>query len=414
MTARRKFVESILGFVELREARALSWGFYDVSFGVNDLEELLREEASEELQAQWANLEAGGESLESLVSDLAYSRLLHDAGDGQFRTRFAESVRLLSRLRQMFRFEDWSAGPTLVSDLKIHLAPRRYPRRNVSVEDAWSRLSAFAPVTDVQRDVFLALAKDTGGGLVRFSGFQVRGFERILRAYGERSLGGTVISAGTSAGKTKAFYVPAFLGIARDLAEDASPFTKVIAIYPRNVLLADQLREALSEASKMASVCRARGLRHITFGALLGATPWEWGFRKGADGKAPVEGKTGGGWRRLKDGHVVPFLKSPADPNQDLVWRDADREAGRTCLYEVGGEKEVVPDGVIRLTREQLQRSPPDVLFLSLEMLNREMGTPDWWRCFGIDVPRQRAPRMLLLDEVHSYAGIPGVRRPGY
>jgi ATP-dependent helicase YprA (DUF1998 family) len=70
-----------------------------------------------------------------------------------------------------------------------------------------------------------------------------------LENYGGSGFSGSVVCAGTGSGKTKAFYVPAFLGIVPELGDEA--FTKVIAIYPRNVLLADQLREAIAEAEKL-------------------------------------------------------------------------------------------------------------------------------------------------------------------
>src|SRR5439155_1119350 len=92
-----------------------------------------------------------------------------------------------------------------------------------------------------------------------------------------------------------------------------------------------------------------------------------------------------------------------------LVWRDDDRARGRTALYrsEGGVAAPDVPDGTLVLTREQLRVSPPDVLFLSLEMLNQNMGNPAWTRAFGFE-PMGRKPRLLLLDEVHMYEGIPG------
>ena len=51
---------------------------------------------------------------------------------------------------------------------------------------------------------------------------------------------------------------------------------------------------------------------------------------------------------------------------------------------------------------------PPDVLFLSLDMLNRELGNPAWSRTFGIGV--DQPPHLLLLDEVHAYEGIHGAQ----
>ena len=261
------------------------------------------------------------------------------------------------------------------------------------------------------RAAFEALAIGATGKPVAFSGFQRRAFSRLFRSYGARGTSGTVISAGTGAGKTKAFYVPAFLGIVNDLKAGGEEFTKIIAIYPRNVLLADQLREALSEAAKLAPAAAQGNIRRMTFGALLGNTPWDSAFSRPGEGAGRyVETREGGNWARVGNGFVVPFLKSPVVPGADLVWKDDDRKSGRTCLYRSGSDSPDVPDGVLRLTRNQIQQHPPDVLFLSLEMLNRELGTAEWWKCFGIGVAASKAPRMLLLDEVHSYEGLAGAQ----
>ena len=188
-----------------------------------------------------------------------------------YRTRFAEGVRLLASLRQMFKEADWAAGPRLVSDIKLHLAPRQYPRRDQTPASVWDRLRQLCPphhATLMER-CFCALAS-TAGGSLSFAGFQVRAFERIIQQYGSTGFTGSVICAGTGSGKTKAFYVPAFLRMAPEM--DQPPFTKVIAIYPRNVLLADQLREAIAEAEKLRPILSEADLRPIRFGALLGYT----------------------------------------------------------------------------------------------------------------------------------------------
>ena len=263
----------------------------------------------------------------------------------------------------------------------------------------------------LQQALFAALAADPAGRPYQFAGFQRRVFGHILRHYGNPGVSGTIVCAGTGSGKTKAFYVPALLAAATELKERSFP--KVIAIYPRNVLLADQLREALSEAEKLRPVLARFGLRPLRFGALLGNTPWKNAFeRQQGDRSAAEEWHD---WRPVGAvGFRIPFLKSPRRPGEDLVWRNSDRKAGRNCLYRAGGETSDpdVPDGVLALTREDLMADPPDVLFLSAEMLNREMGNPAWARAFGIG-QGSRAPRLLLLDEVHSYEGIQGARSPG-
>jgi hypothetical protein len=401
-----------LSLIEKKEARLLSWGFFEVGLGPDDLEELLTElpgdGAAEKPRAAWQRLVSQGWEAEDLIDEMERSGLLFRVGlrADTYRSRFAEGIRLLVRLRQMFRAEDWAGGPRLVSDLKLHLTPRRYPRRDQPATDCWEDLIPLCWDLPLQRDAFLALTRRPDGKSMEFSGFQRRAFQRILGAYRAEGRSGSVVSAGTGSGKTKAFYIPAFLGLVTELGESRPSSPRIVATYPRNVLLADQLREALSEAAKLQPVLGRAGLRPIRFGALLGQTPQENWFQKGNEERARWSN-----WKRTDAGWVVPFLKSPLNPDHDLVWRDEDRRHGRTCLYRTGAPTATpdVPDGVLSLTREQLQQDPPDVLFVSLEMLNREMGSPDWARLFGIG-PTGHPPRLLLLDEVHAYEGVGGAQ----
>jgi hypothetical protein len=299
-----------------------------------------------------------------------------------------------------------------VSDLKVHLTERTYPVRSESATDCFSELRRFCRYPKLQEAVFEALARTADGQPLRFAGFQRRAFADILARFGGTGLSGSVISAGTGSGKTKAFYIPAFLGAVGNIQDDSRPHTKIIAIYPRNVLLADQLREALAEAAKIQSVLQAAGLRPLTFGALLGDTPQSLSsFDPARPGQKSYVEQYSKGWKRHGPGWTVPFVRSPEDATAVLVWRDSDRQAGRTCLYRANGSVTAadIPDGVLRLTREQIQQAPPDILFLSLEMLNQQMGSPGWARAFGLaeDAP---SPRLLLLDEVHTYEGISGAQ----
>jgi hypothetical protein len=405
----QNLAREFLSVIEQEETRLLSWGCYDVALGVDDFRRLLAEVAPAPLRAAWLALSSGGwGNLDDLVDEMERAGLLFRTGnDGNlYRSRFAEGVRLTVHLRQLFRAEDWNSGPRLVSDLKLHLTPRRYPKRDQDADQCWADLKPLCWEEDLQREAFQALTRRTDGKAYDFAGFQRRAFQRVLSAYRSKSRSGTVISAGTGTGKTLSFYLPALLGLITELSGGEPPSPRVVSTYPRNVLLADQLREAVSEAMKLAPVLTARGLRLIRFGALLGQTPWDSWFEDAQGYRARR-----GNWKRVDKGWIVPFLKSPVQPDQDLVWRDEDRRGGRTCLYRAGavGGPPDVPDGVLALTREQIQRRPPDVLFVSLEMLNREMGSPDWARAFGIGegVP---APRLLLLDEVHAYEGVGGAQ----
>src|SRR5207253_3607919 len=101
--------------------------------------------------------------------------------------------------------------------------------------------------------------------------FQVRTTERILRLRGHDRPVGTVISAGTGSGKTLAFYLPAYVTIASRLSGEY--WTKCLALYPRNELLKDQLREALANARRLAPTLVATGRRKLVLGALYGDVP---------------------------------------------------------------------------------------------------------------------------------------------
>ena len=409
----KKFVSEVLGLLERQESKLLSWGFYNVSFDADQVGEWLTQ-GPENLREAWTQLENDGASIASLLEQLSEERQLHElmGAPGRFRTRFAEGVRLLAGLRQLFPNRAWTVAPRLISDIRIDLAPRCYPKRDASAGECWSDLEPLcAPARqELLRESFFALAANTENQLFSFSGFQRRAFTHMLGVYGRQVPSGSVVSAGTGSGKTKAVYVPAFLRIVDEIAQGQPAFTKLIAIYPRNVLLADQLREALSEAAKLRPVLEKAGLRPITFGALLGDTPYKEDFEKRTPDGARLRAETRH-WKPGGGGFSVPFLKSPIDAKRELIWRDSDRMSGRTCLYETNtsSSQPVIPSDVIRLTRQQLQKDPPDVLFLSAEMLNREMGNSDWSRTFGIG-RGPLTPRLLLLDEVHTYQGIQGAQ----
>lgn len=398
------FVSEFLTFIERREERLLSWGFYGVRQSARELEDAFLQEGPEDLRHGWEEFASQGDTIRGLLQRMQRAGLLYLVPGtlDVYRTRFAEGVRLISNLRQMFSERDWAIGPRLVSDIKINLAPRTYPRRDQPAALVWEHLRPLCPTRSLAllERCFLALAQGKDGRSLAFAGFQDRAFRHIFQKYGQPGVSGSVVCAGTGSGKTKAFYIPAFLRATSELS--GQPFTKVIAVYPRNVLLADQLREAIAEAEKVRPILEAHGLRPLRFGALLGSTPWSASFNADRRGRQ-------GQWEQRGRGFVIPHLKSPIDGASDLIWRDVDRNAGRTCLFREGQEQPDVPDGVLALTRDQLIEQPPDFLFLSLEMLNREMGNPQWERTFGLRQDNQ-APRLLLLDEVHAYEGVHGAQ----
>lgn len=222
-----KPLAELLTLLERREAELLEWGFYDVSHTADEIVELF--EGSPEYGPEFrAEVSYGAEGL--FIDNLAAGQILHRVADTYppaYRSRFAESVRLLARLKQRFKIEDWLSAPDLVSEVRLHLAPRRIPKRNIVLDTVWSQITSTAWDRDLQKQTFYALCGNdtTTKGL---AGFQVRAIERVLRQYrGNAEATGTVITAGTGGGKTKAFYIPALMGLAADIKTDARPSTKV-------------------------------------------------------------------------------------------------------------------------------------------------------------------------------------------
>ncbi len=395
----RKLIEELLSILERKESGLLEWGFLDVSFSAQEIVEVFREANPEFVKSLDQLLESA--SSELFVDDLAEANLIIRVGD-RYRSRFAESIRLLGKLRQRFSDDDWSSAPPLVSDLKIHLSARTYPKRNISAKCAWEQLQSSCWTIPVQQFVFETLAKEELKEL-NFSGFQVRATQRILSNYESTSRStGTVISAGTGSGKTKAFYLPAFMGIAADIVQDDRNYTKVLAIYPRNVLLADQFTEALAQAILLRNAGGPLN-RPVTFGAYLGDTPYTSRLQPGQYALK--------NWKQTNLGWIPPFIKHPAD-GSELIWSDRDRLDGQTTLRSATNiDQVVIPDGMVRLTRDLMRQHPPDVLMMSLEMLNKEISSPVNAAMLGFKTSLP-APRLVLLDEVHTYEGKSGAQVP--
>src|SRR5207245_2670851 len=101
--------------------------------------------------------------------------------------------------------------------------------------------------------------------------FQVLAAKRILEDLDGRTSRGTIIAAGTGSGKTLAFYLPALAHTAARIGRE--PWTKAIAVYPRNELLKDQFSETFTEARRLDRVLLESAGRKLTIGAFFGPTP---------------------------------------------------------------------------------------------------------------------------------------------
>ena len=392
-----------LNFLESTESKLLAWGLVEGSFSSDEIEDLC--ERYLDRNDLWSVYQDSYAFQEALLE----SGLLYEVNDGmnvRYRTRMGETIRLLARLRQLFpkHFQDgnrrWQLAKPLVGDFRFMLRARSVPKRELGANDVRLRIEETYSLTQLQRDSLNAILALPGGESMRMAVFQSRATESVLRQLhlGRRS--GTIVCAGTGSGKTLSFYLPAFLAIVESI--DTTEWTRCLALYPRNELLKDQLAEAYSQARKLDALLKVNGKRKLTIATLFGATPES---ERDFEYAEPPRG-----WIVTKKGHICPFLSCPKSECQgEMVWQNVDRQqkVQKLCCQKCNFRIE--HDELI-LTRERLRAAPADILFTTTEMLNQRMGDSELSHIFGIGVPKNKKPTMVLLDEVHTYSGISGAQ----
>jgi hypothetical protein len=372
---------NVLDAIERVELQALRWGFADGAL------------SEDEALAIAAEACVDGDPDAALDSLLRRRVLLEVSGPGdeiRFRSRFAETIRLLSRMRQLFPGRPWTAAPRLVSDFRLDIRRRRYPRWDRAAAEVFARVAGAHP-TPLRTALWSAL---TGEGLA-LADFQEEAAERLLRARGNTGL---IVTAGTGSGKTLAFYLPALLRIAEVIAPGEA-WTKALAIYPRTELLKDQFAETYRMARRLDPVMTAPR-RPLTLGAYFGSTP----------ARADRDDIARRGWPLRQRNFICPWLSCP-QCGGDLLWREEDIAEARerlTCSTPRCGAQ--IPDSEIILTRGRMAAAPPDVLFTTTEMLNQRLSDLSARRLFGVGQPPGRKPIFALLDEVHTYTGVSGAQ----
>lgn len=401
-------VQSLLNELERQEAQLLSWGVVDGGFTYDELVAT----AEKVISKQGLYIDE-----ENLVEALEDRRLLFEFPSGYdavFRTRMAETLRLLARLRQLFprHLESgaWRTAPSLVSDFRFRLLPRRYPKRDIplrsmaggSGDSIESLVEDVVHLRPIQQRVLEQLLTPNDGEAYRLSRFQVDATAELLKYFDKaRHSKGIIVCAGTGTGKTLAFYLPALMRIAQR-AERGASWTKALALYPRKELLKDQFTEAYALARRADSVLTAdRRRRKITVGAFYGDTPlfaWEEAVAEWAKWPPSDDGS----------GFVCPYLTCPKCDHA-MVWARGDiKDRVERLNCENPQCDHVAQPDEIRLTRQRMAEEPPDIVFSTTEMVNQLMGDSEYGHVIGVGA--KQAPEVVLLDEVHTYTGIHGAQ----
>jgi hypothetical protein len=395
--ATERFLSQVLDQIEQGEARLLIWGIVDGFLAQRELDALVEPLLDDALERGVEDFLVPGEVIEKLIERRWITPVELEDGSTGYRSRMAETVRLLQRLRQMFPKHagpsGWQQAPTLVADFRFLRRRREYPRRTLLAESALQEL-AKATSNAALLTAARAMLHPEGRALT-LAAFQLRATQRIIRAIEQDMALATIVCAGTGSGKTLAFYLPALASIARHLITDPDegPWVKAVALYPRTELLKDQLREVLKRSLALAQALPAQARVRPRVGALFGDTPYSARYCD---------------WPKVGGDHVCPVL-SCLKCSGEMRWREADHKAGRErlvcadCSFELDG-------AVFPLTREAIKKHPPDLLFTTTEMLNQRLADNTMAHLFGIGPSALRPPELVLMDEVHTYEGRHGAQ----
>lgn len=373
----------LLDEIERKELQSLTWGYVDGS---------LSREGAIRLGQQVLDAAKSFGDAEDLLEALIERGLVFEVNGDRIRSRIAETVRLLSRLRQMFSADQWYGAPRLVSDFRIDIRRRRYPRRDRPAGTVAAEHASILGATALRRSLWQAL---TGAPELTLAAFQERSLLRLLEAPSDAA---TIVTAGTGSGKTLAFYLPAFLQVG-EYVQVGEHWVKVLAIYPRIELLKDQLAEAFRRARMMDAVLQAHGRRRLSVGGLFSATPNSVSVRDVADK-----------WRKRGDAYVCPWLECQVCKGE-LLWHERDiKENVEQLVCSNPGCHTLIDGSQLVLTRATLISRPPDILFTTTEMLNQRMSDLRMRALFGVGQSDRRKPRFALLDEVHTCVGTSGAQ----
>jgi len=379
------FVDALLAVVERRELRSLRWGYVDGSLSEEDIDSFARD----------ILVKSGADSdpTELVEWMIEHCLLFESHGDGgyRYRSRFAEGIRLLTRLKQLLPRRPWMSSPDLVSDYRIDARPRRIPRRDLDIDGVLRELVKVIGSDDQRRRIANAFI-----GNRQLSGFQLRAAQAVLRP--TRQDVGTVLTAGTGSGKTLAFYLPVALELGPLLRSNVF-WTKVVAVFPRIELLKDQFTQAYNLLAPLAPLLQQQGNRPFRLGTFFSGTPRT---------SAP-EVMENAGWTRWRQGYICPFLVCP-NCGGVLTWLDHHLRTGNEILTCAGGCSMQVGEDEIVLTRERARKEPPDIVFTTAETLNQRLSDTANRHVLGITDDRTLRARFLLLDEIHTYGGTSGAQ----
>jgi len=339
----------LLNELERLERKLLSWGIVEICFTDEEVTRVSRQIAP---NAEPSDL------LKLLLDQRLVFKRRRD-NQPVYRTRSAETVRLLCYLKQWMPGRDWRIAPNLVADFRFTASARHFPRRDRTIDNLLDELSAKVTVAPGVNTRLRELVDQRV-----LSQFQVDSTISIIRGCGSRKNSGVVVSAGTGSGKTMCFYMPILSLFGSPASQDNA--TRVLALYPRNELLKDQFSAALGWVHKLNRLPIKSGCRRLRIGAFFGPTPLNANdtFKFGANKE----------WAPFRNGFICPYARCPICKS-DLYWPSGTNNKETLKCVRDGGNNPCgfkLEHDEILLTRNRMQREKPDLLFTTTETLNRQ------------------------------------------
>ena len=168
MPPEQKLLLEFLGVLEEREASLLTWGLVEGSFRLEELYEeaqrFLDEFDEEDL------FDGPGALIRELKDQVL---LFRDPLKETFRTRMAETIRLLSSLRQIFPNQDWRVAPSLVADYRLQIRPREYPERCHAPDEVEKRIAPYLGGEDLPLQLLRGILQAGSSTPFHLAEFQV-------------------------------------------------------------------------------------------------------------------------------------------------------------------------------------------------------------------------------------------------
>ncbi len=419
----KRLADEVLTFIEQREAEQVAYGIYDVTMAGVEVIDNFKPSEDIVLTAH-EKTEALRKALKELANDLQIIRFnqVESPDDWIFRSRIAETVRLLSKLRQRIVRDNnlkaahrISNSKRLVADIKFSVASRRVPRRNIAVKTCMASLL----IGDIEQQRTANLLLEAINKIPKLrnsdmSGFQKRTLERILEAIeleAEEGIEkGVVVTASTGAGKTYAFFLPVLAKMVLERCLRGREGVKAICIYPRVALSENQLTDFIEVLFYLNQVLTKYNLPQLTIGVESGAAVYQIRDFQDitADRQQKLSKQRGWTFNDEYTGYLSPFAfcvgtdgKACKKDKQKLLVRPTD---SKTLICPICDKRYPF----IKFSRDVMAEHPPDLLIATTESLHRRLLSTKYQYLFGND--KFCAPTVVMLDEIHLQTSTAGTQ----